>query len=377
MCFDEVEFFVEDVLCIEDDFLIEVMVCVVVYGVNVFNVFDMVGVSEFGEICCVFECLMWEVEWLEYVIFLVYCYNDFGLVVFNSLVVVQVGVCQVECVINGIGEWVGNCLLEELVMVLNVCLDIFLVVFCVDIIQLWLVSQKLMCLIGVLVVLNKVIVGKNVFVYEVGIYQYGMIVDCCIYEIMILESVGVLGLELVLGKYFGKYVLNQCFVQLGYQLDLECLNEVFCEFKCFVDVYGEVIDVDLVSLMEGYSESGLVWQVMWIELCIIVGFWFKQFVCVELLYFDCGWVFDIVLGEGFVVVVFVVVQWIIGCMADVVVLEIKMLCFQIGCEFVVEIEVDLEGQCVCGWVWGFDVVIVVIDFLFFVFECQLVLYFLQ
>lgn len=50
-----------------------------------------------------------------------YCYDDFGMVVVNSFAVVKNGVGCVEGIINGIGEWVGNAVLEEIVVVFSIC----------------------------------------------------------------------------------------------------------------------------------------------------------------------------------------------------------------------------------------------------------------
>lgn len=369
-CFDEVEFSAEDALRTEDDFLTEAMACAAAYGANVLNVPDTVGVSEPGEIRRVFERLMREVERPEHVIFSAHCHNDLGLAVSNSLAAVQAGARQVECAINGIGERAGNCSLEELVMALNVRPDIFPVASRVDTTQLWPASQKLMRLTGAPVAPNKAIVGKNAFAHEAGIHQHGMIADRRTYEIMTPESVGAPGSELVLGKHSGKHALNQRLAQLGYQPDPERLNAVFRDFKRLADAHGEVTDADLVSLMEGYSESGSAWQVMRTELRTTAGPRPKQFARVELSHPDRGRVSDIASGEGPVAAAFAAVQRITGRQADVVALETKMLRSQTGREFVAEIEVDLEGQRVRGRARGPDVVTAAIDSLLFAFERQ-------
>jgi len=369
-CFDEVEFSAEDALRTEDDFLTEAMACAATHGADVLNVPDTVGVSEPGEIRRVFERLMREVERPEHVIFSAHCHNDLGLAVSNSLAAVQAGARQVECAINGIGERAGNCSLEELVMALNVRPDIFPAATRVDTTQLWPASQKLMRLTGAPVAPNKAIVGKNAFAHEAGIHQHGMIADRRTYEIMTPESVGAPGSELVLGKHSGKHALNQRLAQLGYQPDPERLNEVFREFKRLADAHGEVTDADLVSLMEGYNESGSAWQVMRTELRTTAGPRPKQFARVELSHPDRGRVSDIASGEGPVAAAFAAVQRITGRKADVIGLETKMLRSQTGREFVAEIEVDLEGQRVRGRARGPDVVTAAIDSLLFAFERQ-------
>lgn len=71
-------------------------------------------------------------------------------------------------------------------------------------------------LIGMVVLWNKVVVGDNVFVYELGIYQDGFLKEKFIYEIILLEFVGVIVDVFVLGKYFGCYVFKDWLIVLGF-----------------------------------------------------------------------------------------------------------------------------------------------------------------
>lgn len=47
------------------------------------------------------------------------------MVVLNSLVVIEGGVRWIEGIVNGIGEWVGNVVFEEVVFVLYVWNDYY------------------------------------------------------------------------------------------------------------------------------------------------------------------------------------------------------------------------------------------------------------
>lgn len=143
--------------------------------------FEFVGIIS-GLYECVFN--------IDKVIISVYIYDDLGLVVGNLLVVVYVGVCQVEGVMNGIGECVGNCSLEEVIMVIKVCKDILNVYIVINYQEIWCISQLVSQICNMLILVNKVIVGSGVFVYFSGIYQDGVLKNCENYEIMILESIG-------------------------------------------------------------------------------------------------------------------------------------------------------------------------------------------
>lgn len=242
------------------------------------------------------------------VIFSVYCYNDLGLVVVNLLVVIEGGVCQVECIINGIGECVGNCLLEEIVMVLKVCQVFYEQDSLINILCIVGILQLLQCLVGMLVQCNKVIVGVNVFVYELGIYQYGMLCYCGIYEIMCLEDVGWEDLQMVLGCYSGWVVVEVRLCVLGFWLDEDELKLVFEQFKGLCEQQCVVIDVDLQVLMQG----GFNVQGYCLVLMIISDVGSCVNVLVELFDLDGNCVVEIVQGDGLVDVLFGVLLVVIG-----------------------------------------------------------------
>lgn len=88
---DNVEFLLEDGSCLDMDFLCCVLEVVIVEGVMMINIVDMVGYGvlefygNFVKMLC--ECILN----LDKVIFLVYCYNDFGMVVVNLFVGVKIG----------------------------------------------------------------------------------------------------------------------------------------------------------------------------------------------------------------------------------------------------------------------------------------------
>lgn len=246
---DDVEFFCEDVGWMFVDDLVCVVEVVINVGVRIINIFDIVGyimLFEFvGIIFGLYECVFN----IDKVIIFVYIYDDLGIVVGNLLVVVYVGVCQVEGVMNGIGECVGNCVLEEVIMVIKVCKDIMNVYININYYEIWCISQIVSQICNMLILVNKVIVGSGVFVYFFGIYQDGVFKNCENYEIMMLEFIGLNQIQLNLIFCFGCVVVKYCMEEMGYKdidYNMDYLYDVFLKL---VDKKGQVFDYDLEVLV--------------------------------------------------------------------------------------------------------------------------------
>src|SRR5262245_65958450 len=94
-----------------------------------------------------------------------HCHNDLGFAVANSLAALQNGARQVECTINGIGERAGNASLEEIVMALKVRKE--KLGFVTDVVteEIYKTSHLLSNLTGLMVQVNKAVVGKNAFAH--------------------------------------------------------------------------------------------------------------------------------------------------------------------------------------------------------------------
>lgn len=137
---DDVEFFCEDVGCMLIVDLVCVVEVVINVGVIIINILDIVGYIMLFEYVNIISGLYDCVLNIDKVIIFVYIYDDLGIVVGNVFVVVYVGVCQVEGVMNGIGECVGNCVLEEVIMVIKVCKDIMNVYININYYEIWCIS---------------------------------------------------------------------------------------------------------------------------------------------------------------------------------------------------------------------------------------------
>jgi isopropylmalate/homocitrate/citramalate synthase len=101
----------------------------------------------------------------ERVVVSAHCHNDLGLAVANSLAVLDCGVRQIECTINGVGERAGNASLEEIVLTLK---SLYKLDLKIKTELLYGTSQLVSRLTGIHVQPNKAIVGENAFTHESG-----------------------------------------------------------------------------------------------------------------------------------------------------------------------------------------------------------------
>jgi 2-isopropylmalate synthase len=222
---------------------------VIAAGATTVNIPDTVGYAtpqEFGELI---QGIFANVPNIHKAIVSVHCHNDLGLAVANSLEALRMGVRQVECTVNGIGERAGNASLEEIVMALRTRQDFFNLATNIDTTQIYKTSRLVSELSGFPVQPNKAIVGANAFRHQSGIHQDGVIKKAITYEIMDPRSVGVPASSLVLSKLSGKHAFRERLSELGYTLSEEALNHAFQGFKELADKKGKITDRDIESLI--------------------------------------------------------------------------------------------------------------------------------
>jgi 2-isopropylmalate synthase len=262
--FDDVEFSTEDAARTELEFLAEVVEQAIEAGATTLNIPDTVGYALPQTYAETFSYLNKHVRGADKVVFSVHCHNDLGLAVANSLAGVMVGVRQVECTINGIGERAGNASLEEIVMALRTRQDVFKVATNIRTEKLYPTSRLVSQVTGSYVQRNKAIVGQNAFAHEAGIHQHGMLTHRETYEIMRPEEVGFSRSQLVLGKHSGRHALKERLVELGYKLDDVQLDKVFTDFKLLADKKKDIYDADLEALViHGQLLKGLqMWELV-------------------------------------------------------------------------------------------------------------------
>ncbi len=246
---DYVEFSAEDASRSDRDFLAQVFGEAIKAGAKTCNIPDTTGYaipSEFGELV---RHLMDNVEGSDKVTWSAHCHNDLGLAVANSLSAVVNGVRQVECTVNGIGERAGNTSLEEVVMALKTRRSVFHLDTNVRTEQIYPTSRLLSQVTGIVVPLNKPIVGDNAFAHEAGIHQDGVLKQKLTYEIMKPETIGISGNRLVMGKHSGRHAFGERLRHLGFTLNKDEVNRAFERFKQLADKKKEVFDEDIEALV--------------------------------------------------------------------------------------------------------------------------------
>ena len=245
---EEVEFSAEDATRSDVDYLCEVLDAAAGAGATILNIPDTVGYSLPNEFASLIRTVKERVVRGRDITISVHCHNDLGLAVANSLAAIEAGARQVECTINGIGERAGNAALEEVVMASAVRSDRIRFGNDIDTAQLYPTSQLLTSMISFGVQPNKAIVGRNAFAHEAGIHQHGVLSNPLCYEIMTPESVGVPNNDIVLGKHSGRHALVSRFVELGFDLDKEEIDEVYTRFTHLADKKKKIYDQDLIAL---------------------------------------------------------------------------------------------------------------------------------
>ncbi len=252
---DEVEFSAEDATRSDIDYLCEVLNVAVDAGASILNIPDTVGYTTPNELASLVQQLRDRVVKDRNVIISVHNHNDLGLAVANTLAAIEAGARQVECTINGIGERAGNASLEEIVMALRVRADRLPYSTNINTAELYPTSQLLSSIVGFEVQPNKAIVGRNAFAHEAGIHQHGVINNPLCYEIMTPESVGVPNNSLVLGKHSGRHALSLRYMELGYDVSAQELEQAYAGFTRLADRKKSVYDQDLISLLSANARE--------------------------------------------------------------------------------------------------------------------------
>ena len=107
LCFD-VEWSCEDGTRSDEDFLYQCFDTAIKAGASTVNIADTVGYAMPFEFENRIKSIMNNVSNIDKAVFSVHCHNDLGFAVANSIASLNVGVRQIECTINGLGERAGN-----------------------------------------------------------------------------------------------------------------------------------------------------------------------------------------------------------------------------------------------------------------------------
>jgi len=246
---DHVEFSAEDASRSDPDYLTQVFGEVIKAGAAVLNVPDTTGYAVPEEYGALIRYLIENTPGGDRVIWSAHCHNDRGMAVANPLAAVRNGVRQVECTINGIGERAGNASMEEVVMAIRTRNDFFGLKTTITTEQIYPASRALAQVTGLVVPVNKPIVGDNAFAHEAGIHQDGVLKEKLTYEIMRPESVGISSNKLVLGKHSGRRAFTERLKELGVDVYAVDMNKAFERFKALADLKKSVYDEDILAIV--------------------------------------------------------------------------------------------------------------------------------
>ena len=245
-----VEFSAEDASRSDPEYLAKVVQAVIDAGATVVNLPDTVGYASPETFAAFIETVMKLAPNSHKARFSVHNHNDLGLAVANSLAAIKVGVRQVECTINGIGERAGNCSLEEVVMAVKTRKDVYKVTTDVVTRELTRASRLVSNFTGMVVQPNKAIVGANAFAHESGIHQDGILKKRQTYEIMNPKDVGLAENQLVLGRRSGRHAIKKRLEYLGAKLAEKDMDRIYQAFVELADRKKEVLDDDLIALVD-------------------------------------------------------------------------------------------------------------------------------
>ena len=213
------------------------------------NIPDTVGYAIPEEFAQFIKNIMENVPNIGKSVVSVHCHNDLGLAVANSLAAVKMGVRQIECCINGLGERAGNASLEEVVMGLHTRRDYLGVTQSIDTTQIARTSRLVSDITGMMVQANKAVVGANAFRHESGIHQDGVLKERTTYEIMNPKDIGLTGSILHMGKTSGRAGFRAHLKELGYELKDEEFAKAWEAFRDVIAKKKFVTDRDVEALV--------------------------------------------------------------------------------------------------------------------------------
>jgi 2-isopropylmalate synthase len=245
----DVEFSCEDAGRSEPEFLYRVIKDVIYAGATVINIPDTVGYTTPEEFFKLVKGVADNVPNIGAVEISVHVHNDLGLATANSLAGIRAGATQIECTMNGLGERAGNCSLEEVVMNIKTRKEYYNAETNINTKEIYKTSRLVSNLTGLIVQVNKAVVGANAFAHEAGIHQAGVMRARETYEIMNPEDVGVTSSQLVLGKHSGRNAFVKRLADMGYNLSPDATEKAFEAFKILADKKKHITERDLESLV--------------------------------------------------------------------------------------------------------------------------------
>jgi len=353
---EDVEFSPMDATRTDPAFLYQITEATIAAGATTVNIPDTVGYTIPREFCALIEGIYKNVPNISKAVISVHCHNDLGLAVANSLAVLDCGVRQIECTINGIGERAGNASMEEIVMALRTRKDLFKYTTNINTIQIHKTSRLVSDLTGMSVQPNKAIVGANAFRHESGIHQDGMLKERATYEIMDPRDIGLTGTTLTLGKLSGRHAFKARLEELGYTLSDEEFARAFTAFKELADKKKEIGDRDIEALiaeeMRTFSETYHLEHVQ-----VSCGDHLVPTASVKLVGPDGRVMADAALGTGPVDAVYKAINRLVGVPNNLIEFSVKSVTAGIDAMGEVTIRIESGGRTYTGRGAATDIIV--------------------
>ena len=353
---EDVEFSPMDATRTDPAFLYQIIEATIAAGATTVNIPDTVGYTIPREFCALIEGIYKNVPNISKAVISVHCHNDLGLAVANSLAVLDCGVRQIECTINGIGERAGNASMEEIVMALRTRKDLFKYTTNINTIQIHKTSRLVSDLTGMSVQPNKAIVGANAFRHESGIHQDGMLKERATYEIMDPRDIGLTGTTLTLGKLSGRHAFKARLEELGYTLSDEEFARAFTAFKELADKKKEIGDRDIEALiaeeMRTFSETYHLEHVQ-----VSCGDHLVPTASVKLVGPDGRVMADAALGTGPVDAVYKAINRLVGVPNNLIEFSVKSVTAGIDAMGEVTIRIESGGRTYTGRGAATDIIV--------------------
>ena len=245
----DIEFSLEDATRTDRDFACEIIDLAIDNGATTINIPDTVGI-------------MFPEEFVEFINYIkansninkvdisVHCHNDLGLATANTLAAIKLGVTQVECTINGIGERAGNTALEEVVAAIDTKTNYFKCKISVDTTRIYGISKLISEITNSQVQNNKPIVGENAFRHESGIHQSGIIKNRETYEIIKPEKYGIYINNIVIGIHSGKNAIIYKMKELNYDITNFNIENIIKDIKHFFEVNKNMTNEEFSNIVK-------------------------------------------------------------------------------------------------------------------------------
>jgi len=248
--FGDVQFFAEDALRSDFNFLVQILEKVIKAGAGVVTISDTVGIAMPWKIGEIITRIRGTVRDIDKVKLSIHCHNDLGLALANSLSAVMAGVDQVEGTINGIGERAGNASLEEVIMALYMHPESARINMNVNIKEIYETCKTVSRITEVPVPVHKAIVGDNMFRHASGIHQDGMIKENSTYELFRPEIIGAPACRIVLNSKSGRNALKHKLEEMGYTFHQSEIERIYREFVHLADARKRYInEEELIGLL--------------------------------------------------------------------------------------------------------------------------------